>query len=255
MWTPDVYEGSPTPVTAFFSTVPKIAAISIFIRVLIDGFETAINDWQQILIFLSVASMFIGAIAAIGQNNIKRLMAYSSISHMGFALIGLTAGTIEGLQSLLIYMVIYVLANIGVFSFILNMERDGTSITSISSLSLYSKVDSKRAVFISIIMLSLAGLPPFVGFIGKLYVFNAAVGAGLLWLALAGGLASVIGAFYYLRIVYLIYFGESEFGLNGSMPKLHWLVLTGSALAMIFGSINLFGLEDVVKMVATDLFS
>ena len=255
MWTPDVYEGSPTPVTAFFSTVPKIAAISIFIRVLIDGFETAINDWQQILIFLSVASMFIGAIAAIGQNNIKRLMAYSSISHMGFALIGLAAGTIEGLQSLLIYIVIYVLANIGVFSFILNMERDGTSITSISSLSLYSKVDSKRAVFISIIMLSLAGLPPFVGFIGKLYVFNAAVGAGLLWLALAGGLASVIGAFYYLRIVYLIYFGESEFGLNGSMPKLHWLVLTGSALAMIFGSINLFGLEDVVKMVATDLFS
>jgi NADH-quinone oxidoreductase subunit N len=255
MWTPDVYEGSPTPVTAFFATAPKIAAMAMLVRLLYDSFGGAVSDWQQILIFLSVSSMFVGSIAAIGQQNIKRLMAYSSISHMGFALIGLASGTVQGLSSLLIYMVIYVVANIGTFVFILNMEKDGNPVTNLASLNMYSKVDSRRSILIATLMLSLAGLPPFVGFIGKLYIFQAAVDANLVWLAVSGGIASVIGAFYYLRIVYLIYFGEVTEQLDGKMPMLHWFVLTVSALAMVFGTINIFGLEEIVKLVSSNLIA
>jgi NADH-quinone oxidoreductase subunit N len=255
MWTPDVYEGSPTPVTAFFATAPKIAAMAMLVRLLYDSFGGAVSDWQQILIFLSVSSMFVGSIAAIGQQNIKRLMAYSSISHMGFALIGLASGTVQGLSALLIYMVIYVVANIGTFVFILNMEKDGNPVTNLASLNMYSKVDSRRSILIATLMLSLAGLPPFVGFIGKLYIFQAAVDANLVWLAVSGGIASVIGAFYYLRIVYLIYFGEVTEQLDGKMPMLHWFVLTVSALAMVFGTINIFGLEEIVKLVSSNLIA
>jgi NADH-quinone oxidoreductase subunit N len=254
MWTPDVYEGSPTPVTLFFATAPKVAAAAMFARVLYDAFGAAVPDWQQILTFLSIASMFLGAVAAIGQRNIKRLMAYSSISHMGFALMGLAAGTEQGAQSLLIYLAIYVTMNVGTFAFILNMEKDGKPVTDIGSLGLYSRVAPARAAALAVLMFSLAGVPPLVGFFGKFYVLVAAIDAGLVWLAVAGVVASVIGAFYYLRIVYLMYFGEPAEGLDGKMPALHWLFLGASAAAMVFGVINLFGIETTAAAAAATLF-
>jgi len=253
MWTPDVYEGSPTPVTAFFATAPKAAAAAMFARLLFDAFGDAVAAWQQILAFLSVASMFLGAIAAIGQKNIKRLMAYSSIGHMGFALMGLAAGTEQGVQSLLIYLAIYVTMNVGVFAFILNIEKDGRAITSISSLGLYSRQEPARAAALAVLMFSLAGVPPLVGFFGKFYVLLAAVDAGLVWLAVAGVIASVIGAFYYLRIIYLMYFGEPAEVLNGRMPFLHFTVLMASALIMVLGVINLFGVETIAAAAAETL--
>jgi NADH-quinone oxidoreductase subunit N len=214
MWTPDVYEGSPTPITAFFATAPKMAAMGLFARVVHDAFGGITSDWQQILALLSVASMFLGAVAAIGQTNIKRLMAYSSIAHMGFALMGLAAGTAQGVESMLIYMAIYVTMNLGTFAFILSMERDGSPVVDIQSLSMYSRRDPTRALAMLILLFSLAGVPPLVGFFGKYAVLLAAVDANMAWLAVAGVIASVIGAFYYLRIVYLMYFGAGENDLD-----------------------------------------
>ena len=254
MWTPDVYEGSPTPVTLFFATAPKVAAAALFARLLFDAFGAAVPDWQQILVFLSVASMFLGAVAAIGQRNIKRLMAYSSISHMGFALMGLAAGTEQGAQALLIYLAIYVAMNVGVFAFILNMQKDGKPVTDIGALGLYSQVAPARAAALAVLMFSLAGVPPLVGFFGKLYVLVAAVEAGLVWLAVAGVIASVIGAFYYLRIVYLMYFGAPADALDGAMPVLHWGFLGVSAGAMVVGVVNLFGVETIAAAAAATLF-
>jgi len=227
MWTPDVYEGSPTPVTGFFATAPKVAAACLFGRVVHDAFGAAISDWQQIIAFLSFVSMFLGAIAAIGQTNIKRLMAYSSIAHMGFALLGLSSGTQEGVQALLIYMAIYVTMNVGVFAFILNMERDGQPITDIRSLGLYSRVEPLRAAALAVLMFSLAGIPPLVGFFGKLYVLKAAINAGMTWLAISAVVASVIG---------------------------HKFALYGATLIMLFGAINLFGIESVAADAAVSLF-
>ena len=254
MWTPDVYEGSPTPVTGFFATAPKVAAAGLFGRVVHDAFGGAITDWQQIIAFLSFVSMFLGSIAAIGQTNIKRLMAYSSIAHMGFALLGLSSGTQEGVQALLIYMAIYVTMNIGVFAFILNMERDGQPITDIKSLGLYSRVEPIRAAALAVLMFSLAGIPPLVGFFGKLYVLKAAVNAGLSWLAISAVIASVIGAFYYLRIIYFMYFGTEVERMTGKMPLLHKLALYGTTLIMLLGSINLFGIEAIAADAAASLF-
>lgn len=253
MWTPDVYEGSPTPVTAFFAGAPKVAAAAMFARVLFDAFGGAVDDWQRILSLLSVASMFLGSVAAIGQRNIKRLMAYSSIGHMGYALMGLAAGTVMGAQSLLIYLAIYVTMNVGVFAFILNMERDGKPVTDIASLGLYSRVEPARAAALAVLMFSLAGVPPLVGFFGKFYVLKAAVDAGLVWLAVAGVVASVIGAFYYLRIVYLLYFGEAAEPMTGKMPALHWGLLAVSSLAMVVGIVNLFGVETLAAAAAATL--
>lgn len=253
MWTPDVYEGSPTPVTAFFATAPKAAAAAMFARLLYDAFGGAVSEWQQILAFLSVASMFLGAIAAIGQRNIKRLMAYSSIGHMGYALMGLAAGTEQGAQALLIYIAIYVTMNVGVFAFILNMQREGKPVTDIGALGLYSRVEPARAAALAVLLFSLAGVPPLVGFFGKFYVLMAAVDAGLIWLAVAGAVASVIGAFYYLRIVYLMYFGEAAPPLEGAMPAMHWALLGGSALAMVLGVVNLFGVETLAASAAATL--
>jgi len=253
MWTPDVYEGSPTPVTALFATAPKMAAAAMIARLLFDAFGEVVADWQQILVFLSVMSMFLGAIAAIGQSNIKRLMAYSSIGHMGYAVMGLAAGTAQGVQSMLIYMAVYVTMNVGVFAFILNMERDGQAVTDIKSLSLYSRVAPARALALSVLMFSLAGIPPLVGFFAKLYVLQAAINAGLIWLAVAGVIASIIGAYYYLRIVYLMYFGNEAPSLNGDMPGLHWLFLGGASGAMVIGVINLFGVEGIAGVAAATL--
>ncbi len=253
MWTPDVYEGSPTPVTAFFATAPKVAAAALFARVMHDAFGSATADWSQILTFLSIGSMFLGAVAAIGQTNIKRLMAYSSIAHMGFALMGLASGTEQGVQALLIYLVIYVTMNIGVFAFILNMERDGKPVTDIYALGLYSRQEPLRAAALAALMFALAGIPPLVGFFGKFYVLKAAVDAGMIWLAVAGVIASVIGAFYYLRIIFLMYFGEAEEPLDSRMPLVHNIAFLASALIMIVGIINLFGVEGYAATAAQAL--
>ncbi|WP_424931763.1 NADH-quinone oxidoreductase subunit NuoN [Amaricoccus macauensis] len=253
MWTPDVYEGAPTPVTAFFSTAPKVAAAALMARVLFDAFGDAVSDWQQVLALISLFSMFLGSFAAIGQTNIKRLMAYSSIGHMGYALMGLAAGTQAGAEALLVYLAIYVTMNVGVFAFILNMTRDGKQVSDIASLGLYSRVEPARAAALAVLMFSLAGVPPLIGFFGKFYVVSAAVDAGLVWLAVAGVVASVIGAYYYLRIVYLMYFGEAAEPMDGRMPPIHWGLLGASSLAMIFGIVNLFGVDSLAAAAAASL--
>jgi len=255
MWTPDVYEGSPTPVTAFFATVPKLAAVGVLLRVLFDCFGPIVESWQQVIIIISVLSMFLGSVAAIGQNNIKRLMAYSSIGHIGFVLMGVASGTDKGISAVLIYMVLYIIMNIGVFVFILNMERNGVAVTTINSLNMYNNVSKSQTLFLTILLFSLAGIPPLAGFFGKFFIFNAAINAGLSWLAVMGGIASVIAAFYYLRIVYLMYFGLSSDPLSGKMPTAHWIILFGSALLMLIGIINLYGLEKPSLLAATSLIN
>ena len=255
MWTPDVYEGAPTPVTAFFATAPKVAAMILFTRIVFDAFGEIITDWQQIVSFLAAASMFLGSIAAIGQKDIKRLMAYSSIAHMGFALVGLASGSLAGIQSLLIYIAIYVVMNIGTFAFILSMEREGKSINNISALNMYSKIEPLRALALMILMFSLAGIPPMLGFFGKFYVLKAAVDAGMAWLAIMGVIASVIGAFYYLRIIYLMYFGEETEKLDGSMSTFGWMTLMVSAIVMVVGVVNLFGIERIALSAASTLLN
>ncbi|MCT4609928.1 MAG: NADH-quinone oxidoreductase subunit NuoN [Pelagimonas sp.] len=254
MWTPDVYEGSPTPVTAFFATAPKVAAMGLFARVMFDAFGNAISDWSQVIALLSLLSMFLGAVAAIGQRDIKRLMAYSSIAHMGYALMGLASGTEFGVQSMLIYMAIYVTMNIGTFAFIMSMERDGQPVSDIESLGMYASREPGKALAMLVLLFSLAGVPPMVGFFGKLYVLRAAYEGGLAWLAIAGVIASVIGAFYYLRIVYFMYFGEDrEDALNGGKSPVLYGFLMASATIMVVGMINLFGIESLAASAAATL--
>lgn len=253
MWTPDVYEGAPTPVTAFFATAPKIAAMALLMRLVHDGFGEAARDWGQIIAFMALASMVVGAVAAIGQSNIKRLMAYSSISHMGFALAGLAAGTAQGVQATLIYMAIYVTMNIGVFAFILSMRRDGRQVVSIQDLNMLSKTQPGQALALLILMFSLAGVPPLVGFWGKFAVLWAAWDAGLTWLVVGGLLSSVVGAFYYIRIVYLTYFGTETDPLDSDMPAIQWGLLAASAAAMLLGVVNLFGVEGAAAIAAQAL--
>lgn len=253
MWTPDVYQGSPTPVTAFFATAPKMAAMALFARVVHDAFGGAVGDWSQVLAVLAVLSMFVGAIAAIGQRDIKRLMAYSSIAHMGFALMGLAAGTAFGVQSMLVYMAIYVVMNVGTFAFILSLERDGQPVTDIGSLHLYARAEPMKALAMLVLLFSLAGVPPFVGFFGKFYVLQAAYGAGLTWLAIAAVIASVIGAFYYLRIVYFMYFGEEVDALDRNASPVLTGLLIAAALIMTVGAVNLFGIEAPAALAAQAL--
>ncbi|PTE14750.1 NADH-quinone oxidoreductase subunit NuoN [Pseudogemmobacter blasticus] len=253
MWTPDVYEGSPTPVTAFFATAPKVAAMALIARVVFDAFGAIPGDWGQMLAGLAVASMFLGAIAAIGQKDIKRLMAYSSIAHMGYALIGLAVGTVEGVQAMLIYMVIYVTMNVGTFAFILSLERDGRPVSDIASLNMFSKKEPLKALAMLVLLFSLAGVPPMVGFFGKFYVLKAAVDADMVWLALAGAVASVIGAFYYLRIVYFMYFGADQEPADSRMAPVQWAMLVAVAVIMLAGIVNLFGLEPVAQVAAEAL--
>ncbi|MFK7838181.1 MAG: NADH-quinone oxidoreductase subunit NuoN [Sulfitobacter sp.] len=251
MWTPDVYEGSPTPVTAFFATAPKVAAMALFARVLHDAFGQAVGEWQQIIALLSVLSMFLGAVAAIGQTNIKRLMAFSSIAHMGYALMGLAAGTAFGVQAMLVYMAIYVTMNVGTFAFILMMQKDGAPVADIGSLNMYAKANPGRALAMLVLLFSLAGVPPMLGFFGKFYVLRAAYDAGLAWLAIAGVIASVIGAYYYLRIVFYMYFGEEQSEpLDRSGGGVLPIFLTASALIMVLGIINMFGVEAAAQAAA-----
>ncbi len=229
MWTPDVYEGAPTPVTAFFAAAPKVAGIAIFVRATVVAFPGIIHEWQQIVVFVSIASMVLGAFAAIGQRNIKRLMAYSSIGHMGYALVGLAAGTAEGVQGVLVYMTIYVAMTLGTFAVILSMRRDGMLVETIADLAGLSRTHPTMAFFLAILLFSLAGIPPLAGFFAKFYVFLAAIKAGLFTLAVIGVLTSVIGAYYYLAIVKIMYFDEPVKGFQ-SMPGLLRLVLAVTGL-------------------------
>ncbi|MCV2893929.1 NADH-quinone oxidoreductase subunit NuoN [Lentibacter sp. XHP0401] len=254
MWTPDVYEGSPTPVTAFFATAPKVAAMALFARVLHDAFGGVSQDWSQVLVFLSIMSMFLGAIAAIGQTNIKRLMAYSSIAHMGYAMIGLAAGTALGIEAMLTYMAIYVTMNIGTFAFILSMERDGAPVTDINALRMYSKVEPGKALALLVLLFSLAGVPPMLGFFAKLAVWRAGIEADLFWLVVASAVASAIGAYYYLRIVYFMYFGEeTQAALDENRAPVLWVMLMGAALVMVVGIASLFGVDGAAATAAAAL--
>ncbi|MCB5409822.1 NADH-quinone oxidoreductase subunit NuoN [Pseudogemmobacter faecipullorum] len=250
MWTPDVYEGSPTPVTAFFATAPKVAAMALIARLVWDAFGAIPMQWGQVLAAFAVASVYLGSVAAIGQKDIKRLMAYSSIAHMGYALIGLAAATTgnaevaaQGVQAMLLYMAIYVTTGIGAFAFILSMERDGRPVTDIASLKMISKTEPLKALGLLMVFFSLAGVPPFIGFFAKLAVLKSAVDAGMVWLALAGAVASVIGAFYYLRVVYFVYFGDSESPAQIRMSPVQWVIFVAAAAVMLLGAINLFGIE------------
>ncbi|GAB4387038.1 NADH-quinone oxidoreductase subunit NuoN [Albidovulum sp.] len=253
MWTPDVYEGSPTPVTAFFATAPKMAAMALFARLVFDAFGAAISDWSQVLALLALLSMFLGAIAGIGQRDIKRLMAYSSITHMGFALMGLAAGSQAGVQAMLIYMAIYVTMNIGTFAFILSMERDGRPVTEIASLNQYASAEPIKALALMVLLFSLAGVPPMLGFFAKYGVLLAAVNGGLAWLAVAGVIASVIAAFYYIRIVYYMYFGSEGEGLETRMTPVQWGLMMASGLVMVVGVVNLLGIEGAAALAAETL--
>lgn len=210
MWTPDVYEGAPTPVTTFFAGAPKIAAAALMVRVVIDGYGPIAKDWQQIVVFISIASMVLGAFAAIGQRNIKRLMAYSSIGHMGYALVGLAAGTQQGVESVILYVAIYLAMTLGTFACILAMRRKDGPVEDIGELAGLSRTSPVLAFLLAMLMFSLAGIPVLAGFFAKLYVFMAAVKAGLLGLAIVGALASVVGAFYYLRVIKIMYFDEPK---------------------------------------------
>ena len=254
MWTPDVYEGSPTPVTTFFATAPKVAAMALFARVLHDAFGGVSADWTQVLILISGLSMFVGAIAAIGQTNIKRLMAYSSIAHMGYAMIGLAAGTAFGIEAMLTYMAIYVTMNIGTFAFILSMERDGIPVTDIDALRMYSKAEPGKAMALLVLLFSLAGVPPMLGFFAKLGVWQAGIDAGLFWLVVASAVASAIGAYYYLRIVYFMYFGEeTQAAMDENSSPVLWVMLMGAALVIVVGVVSLFGIDSAAATAAAAL--
>jgi NADH-quinone oxidoreductase subunit N len=214
MWTPDVYEGAPTPVTAFFSAAPKIAAIALLLRVFVGPFGELASSWNQIILFISIASMAFGAFAAIGQRNIKRLLAYSSIGHVGYALVGLAAATPEGVRGVLIYMALYMVMTVGAFAAVLTMRQKGQMVEEIADLAGLSKTNPAMAALIGIFMFSMAGIPPFSGFFAKVYVFLPAINAGLYGLAIVGMLSSVVGAYYYVRIVKLMYFDEPAEALD-----------------------------------------
>ncbi|CAA0092321.1 NADH-quinone oxidoreductase subunit N [Starkeya nomas] len=208
MWTPDVYEGAPAPVTAFFAAAPKVAAMAVFVRFAIEALPNVVHQWQQIIVFVSIASMALGSFAAIGQRNLKRLMAYSSIGHMGYALVGLAAGTEQGVRGVLVYMTIYMAMTLGTFACILSMRRKDGVVENYDELAGLARTSPVKAFFLAALMFSLAGIPPLAGFLAKYYVFLAAIEAGLYTLAVIGVLTSVVGAFYYLRIVKVMYFDE-----------------------------------------------
>ena len=225
MWTPDVYEGSPTSVTSFFSVVPKVAGIVIFIRFMYLPFQEILDQWRYILVFISIASMILGAVAAIGQNNIKRLIAYSSIGHIGYAIAGMTPGTENGFKSTLIYISIYAVMNIGAFACIFLMKRNGKYIEDIQELSGASRNHPLMSLSLLIILFSLAGIPPMAGFFAKFYVFMAVVESGMFTLAAIGLVTTVVSAFYYIRIIKIMYFDDpkkpfeqlKDFGIYGSL--------------------------------------
>ncbi len=254
MWTPDVYEGAPTPVTSFFAVAPKIAAIALIARVLIGPFGDLVAQWQQIVTVLAIASMALGAFAAIGQRNIKRLMAYSSISHMGYALVGLAAGSQKGIQAVLVYMAIYLFMNVGTFACILAMRRQGRMVEDIDDLAGLSKTNLGMASALAIFMFSMAGIPPLAGFFGKLFVFLAAVESGLVVLAVIGLLASVVAAFYYLRVIKLMFFDEPVESFDRPAGSEITSIMTLSAIVTLFFLVGLGPVYSSAGAAARSLF-
>ncbi len=239
MWTPDVYEGAPTPVTAFFAAAPKVAAMAMLIRIVIEAFDPIVADWRQIIVFLAVASMALGAFAAIGQRNIKRLMAYSSISHMGFALVGLSAGSMIGVQSVSLYMLIYMVTTLGTFACILAMRRkEEGNVEQIDDLSGLASTNPVMATMLTIFMFSLAGIPFLAGFFAKYFVFLAAIEAGLYILAVIGVLTSVVGAYYYLRIVKIMWFDEAAEGFVPMGGELRLVMLVSGVFVLLYAFIG-----------------
>jgi len=253
MWTPDVYEGAPTPVTTFFASAPKMAAMAVLVRILVTAFPHISHEWRQIVTFIAIASMGLGAFAAIGQTNIKRLMAYSSIGHMGFALVGVAAGTVEGAQGVVIYMAIYLFMTLGTFAGILSMRRGGEYVETIGDLAGLSRTNPSMAFFLAAMMFSLAGIPPLAGFFAKFYVFAAAVNSGLYGLAVIGVLLSVVSAFYYLRIVKIMYFDEAAAPFDATSPATRY-TLGVTALALILGVLAPATLTDAALAAAKSLF-
>ncbi|MFL5132433.1 MAG: NADH-quinone oxidoreductase subunit NuoN [Microvirga sp.] len=234
MWTPDVYEGSPTPVTAFFAAAPKMAGMAMATRVFIDAFPGILIQWQQIIGFISIASMALGSFAAIGQRNLKRLMAYSSIGNVGYALIGLAAGTPEGIQGVVIYMAIYLAMTLGSFAVILGMRRGNVMFESIDDLSGLARTHPALAFCLAMMMFSLAGIPPLAGFFAKFYVFAAAIQANLVTLAVIGVVTSVIGAYYYLRIIKVMYFDAPVERFERMSPGVSFVLVVSSAVVLLF---------------------
>lgn len=231
MWTPDVYEGAPTPVTAFFASAPKVAAVALLARVLAGPFGDLAPHWQQIIVLASLGSMILGAFAAIGQRNIKRLMAYSSIGHVGYALMGLAVASDAGLRGLLLYMAIYLFMNIGTFAVLVAMRRKGKALEQVDDLAGLGRTDPAMALWMAVFMFSMAGIPPLAGFFGKLYVFLAAVQEGFWTLAVVGVLTSVVASYYYLRIVKVMYFdAPSEAGAFDARPASLTVVMAGAGL-------------------------
>ncbi len=234
MWTPDVYEGAPTPVTTFFAGAPKVAAMALFVRVVIDAFPPATREWQQIVVFISLASMALGSFAAIGQRNIKRLMAYSSIGNVGYALIGLAAGTFQGVQGVAVYMAIYLAMTLGAFACILAMRRQNILFENIEDLSGLARTHPALAFCFAAMLFSLAGIPPLAGFFAKLYVFAAAIEARLFGLVVIGAVTTVIGAYYYIRIVKVMYFDEPAGAFEPMPGNLKLVLAVTSALVLLF---------------------
>ena len=253
MWTPDVYEGAPTPVTAFFAAAPKLAAMALTVRVLVTAFPSVTVEWQQIVTFLAIASMALGAFAAIGQTNIKRLMAYSSIGHMGFALVGLAAGTSEGVEGVIIYLAIYLAMTLGTFACILAMRRNGRMVENIDALSGLSRTNPLMAFTLAMLLFSLAGIPPLAGFFAKFYVFLAAIHAGLYPLAIIGVLLSAVAAYYYLRIIKLMYFDAPAERFD-PMPAALVTVLTVTGLFTLLFFVYPSPLVSIAEAASKSLF-
>jgi NADH-quinone oxidoreductase subunit N len=255
MWTPDVYEGAPTPVTAFFAVAPKIAAMALFVRVMLEPFGALVVEWQQVIWFISLASMLLGSFAAIVQTNIKRLMAYSSIGHMGFVLVGLAAGNEQGVTGILLYLTIYLFMNIGTFGCILAMRRQGRMVEDINSLAGLSTTNPMMALALAIFMFSMAGIPPLGGFFAKLFVFRAAIDAELYVLVVAGLLTSVVGAFYYLRIVKLMYFDEAAEPFDRVLGREISVIVSVTAIITLFFFIGLAPILSGAEAAAAVLFA
>jgi NADH-quinone oxidoreductase subunit N len=253
MWTPDVYEGAPAPVTAFFATAPKVAAMALLLRVMATPFGHLLASWQSLIVIMAIASMVLGALAAIGQTNIKRLMAYSSIGHMGYALAGLAVGTPAGVRGVLVYMVIYVIMTAGTFGCILAMRRDGKPVERISDLSGLATNDPALAMALAVFMFSLAGIPLMSGFFAKLYIFLAAVQGGLWTLAVVGVLTSVIGAFYYIRIVKVMYFDAPAGAFDRRAPSLS-VVVAATGLFTVFFFLYPAPIVNAAQLAAAVIF-
>jgi NADH-quinone oxidoreductase subunit N len=234
MWTPDVYQGAPTPVTAFMSTAPKVAPFVILLRVMTGPFGHVTVEWQPIIVLIAIASMLLGSFAAIAQTNIKRLMAYSSIGHMGYALIGLAAGTESGVRGVLVYLLTYVVMSAGAFACIIAMRRRGLAVEKISDLGGLAKNDLPLALLMAIFMFSMAGIPPMAGFFGKFLVFRAAIDANLWALAIIGVLTSVVGCFYYLRVIKVMFFDPAEASFDARSVSLSFVALSTGVFTLLF---------------------